>query len=124
MKTLFNMLAYIKNFKIVSRVFGLMLLTAGLSATAAEEYYTWVDENGVVNYAERNPQGYDARHVTPNEARFGRKIRPQFAPQPEASQTPETAGAASGESGESGEGDGAVDPDQLIAAQRISTRMA
>ncbi len=33
------------------------------TAIGAAEYYTWVDENGVTNYAQRNPQGYDAELV-------------------------------------------------------------
>lgn len=39
---------------------------------ADEEYYTWVDENGVTNYAERNPEGVRATFVGRNQA-FGRR---------------------------------------------------
>ena len=41
-----------------------------LPVLAEEDYYTWIDENGVVNYSERNPQGYNAQYVR-REARFG-----------------------------------------------------
>ena len=40
-----------------------VLLTTIFSVQAAE-FYTWVDENGVVNYSERDPQEYDARLVS------------------------------------------------------------
>ena len=33
---------------------------SAMSAIAEEDYYVWVDENGVTNYAQRNPQGYNA----------------------------------------------------------------
>ena len=47
-------------------------------ASAEAEYYTWVDENGVTNYAQKNPQGYDAEHVSKNRP-FGHQDtgRPQ-----------------------------------------------
>ncbi len=56
----------------MSLLIGLFLsLFIAVQATAEEaEYYTWVDENGVVNYAERNPQGYQAEYVTRSK-RFG-----------------------------------------------------
>ena len=44
-----------------------------------EEYYMWVDENGVTNYAERVPTGYQPTHVTGNH-RFGYKARPRSVP--------------------------------------------
>jgi hypothetical protein len=54
-------------------------------AADEEEYYTWVDENGITNYAERNPQGYNARFVTGDEQRFGYNARrgaEEFEPTP------------------------------------------
>lgn len=49
-----------------------MLLLLGPSIVLAEsEYYTWIDEDGITNYSERNPQGYDAEHVSPNSRPFG-----------------------------------------------------
>ena len=42
-----------------------------------QEYYIWVDENGVTNYAERAPVGYQPTHVT-GKQRFGYKTRPEL----------------------------------------------
>jgi len=55
-----------------------------LPALAEEDYYTWIDENGVVNYSERNPQGYNAQYVG-RETRFGynNNQRSTFPPEPE-----------------------------------------
>ena len=53
---------------------GSATLVFAMSVHAAE-YYTWVDENGVTNYSERNPQGYSAEHVTP-QSRFGLRYSP------------------------------------------------
>lgn len=53
---------------------GLILITAltvSSASSAEEEYYTWVDENGITNYAERNPSGYEARFITREQQRFG-----------------------------------------------------
>lgn len=48
------------------------LAVMSLNGHAQEaEYYTWVDENGVTNYAERNPEGISATFVGKNRA-FGR----------------------------------------------------
>ena len=55
-------------------------------STSAAEYYTWVDENGVVNYSERNPQGYSAEHVSGSQ-RFGYQ-RTRVVPDAEATSRP------------------------------------
>jgi len=75
------------------------------NADAAEDYYTWIDENGVTNYAERNPQGYDARYVS-RERKFGRRAVNRQA----ATQTASIPDSPLGNSG--------VDPDEAIAEQR------
>ena len=49
-----------------------MLLVPG--TLSAAEYYTWVDENGVTNYAERQPRGYVVERVE-KERRFGYPTR-------------------------------------------------
>ena len=39
---------------------GILFVICGFLASPVigeAEYYTWVDENGVTNYAERNPRG-------------------------------------------------------------------
>ena len=46
---------------------GILFVICGFLASPVigeAEYYTWVDENGVTNYAERNPQGYDAQFIS------------------------------------------------------------
>lgn len=77
------------------------------TATAASEYYTWVDENGVTNYAERNPQGYNARLVT-KQRRFGDRYQEQTPTE----STPSTTVASASASG--------IDPDELVAEQRAA----
>lgn len=52
----------------------------------------WVDENGVTNYSERNPQGYDAMHVT-RSLRFGEQLR---APEEEDEMTRRPSGSRPG----------------------------
>lgn len=52
----------------------LVLLTP--TSLSAAEYYTWVDENGVTNYAERQPRGYVVERVE-KEQRFGYPVRNQ-----------------------------------------------
>ncbi len=60
-----------------------------LPASAEEDYYTWIDENGVVNYSERNPQGYDARYVNSRDVRFGyNNQRSTFPPPQEGEDEP------------------------------------
>ena len=49
---------------------GLLVLFFTSTSHAEDEYYTWIDEDGVVNYSERNPQGFNARFITRGQ-RFG-----------------------------------------------------
>lgn len=87
----------------------LILVVVGLwapHALAEEEYYTWVDENGITNYAERNPEGIDATYVSRNRA-FGQRAptgRPGSTPgqSTEMQQTPVTS---------------STDPDALVDEQ-------
>lgn len=59
---------------------------AAVNATAEEEYYTWIDENGVTNYAERNPEGVVATFVSRNQA-FGRRAVDEGRPSAQAAQS-------------------------------------
>lgn len=69
---------------------GLSVFMIAASASASE-YYTWVDENGVTNYSEKNPQGYDAQHVTP-QSRFGYRYQSRtLAPESDAGPAEEEA---------------------------------
>lgn len=99
-----------------------LVLGAG-TAMAAGDYYVWVDENGVTNYSERNPKGYNAQHVTDSTApgfpedsvdnrRPGRPPAPQ-APEAQASEAP----AATAPTSAPGQD---VDPDELAAQQRAA----
>jgi len=87
------------------------LLTSGLNAA---EYYTWVDENGVVNYAEKNPRNYDATHITSTRA-FGRREIPR---QPVAGTNSDGGSSDSDGRDSDGEGSAGIDPDEAIAAER------
>jgi hypothetical protein len=73
-KICFSVMGYMRKLELA---LGSALLLFATFATG-EEYYTWVDENGVTNYSERNPQGYDASHVTP-QGRFGYRYQPPAA---------------------------------------------
>ena len=71
-KYCFSVMVYMRKLESTVGLIGLLFLvfTTSTSAAEAPEYYTWVDENGVVNYAQRNPQGYQAQYVTGSQ-RFG-----------------------------------------------------
>lgn len=64
-------------------VLACVLAIPSLTIAEPEEYYTWVDENGVTNYAERNPEGVNATFVGRNRA-YGRPgaVEPNPAPGP------------------------------------------
>jgi len=71
----------------------LVLLYASTS-NAEDDYYTWIDENGVVNYSEHDPQGFDARFVSRSH-RFGyQSDEPLEQETPEQSATQGTAAPA------------------------------
>jgi len=50
---------------ILGLIIGMCCFTA---VTAEKEYYTWIDDNGINNYAERNPQGVSATFVSRNQS--------------------------------------------------------
>jgi len=62
----------------VLSLLALFLMVASKSVSAAE-YYTWVDDDGVTNYSQRDPEGYKAEYITESQRRFGRE---QFDPPP------------------------------------------
>jgi len=90
-------------------VIGTFCVTA-VSATAEEEYYTWIDENGVTNYAERNPEGVQATFVSRNQA-FGRRAADEGRPSSQTAQTAQTASPSAQNDTRS------VDPDALVDEQ-------
>lgn len=74
--------------------FALIILTLSISAQASE-YYTWVDENGVVNFSERDPTEYDAELVSSDRQRaFGYPARRRAEPETPAAEAPPTNEAA------------------------------
>ena len=64
------MMVYIRQLASTVAMLGLILLLYSATSSAEDEYYTWVDAHGVVNYSERNPQGFEARLITRSQ-RFG-----------------------------------------------------
>jgi hypothetical protein len=89
----------------IAITFSLCALTTSLDAK--EDYYTWVDENGITNYAERNPQGYKARHVS-TIRRFGEQVAPKAG---KTSKIPDSPRGTS-------EGTTEANPDYAIAKER------
>ena len=88
---------------------GITIIACGLLAMFAlgeSEYYTWVDKNGVTNYAEK-PTESDA-HLVTRSHRFG-------YPTPE-----QDTGSTPADSGMSTE----VDPDKLIAGEKAEMEAA
>lgn len=75
-----------------------MLMPQNLSG--AQAYFTWIDENGVTNYSQRNPQGYQAQRVSKTH-KFGEQVFLEQRP------APSTRAATTVE----------VDPDALVAEQ-------
>ncbi|HKI73361.1 MAG TPA: DUF4124 domain-containing protein [Pseudomonadales bacterium] len=96
-----------------------MLFLVSAPAGAADDYWVWVDQNGVTNYSEQPPEGIaNARHVTGGEGRFGESER-HFGErypvdQPETPQPDATQPAANPSGG--------VNPDASIADQRAAIR--
>ncbi len=56
---------------LVAALFMVITVALAPAALAGEEYYTWIDENGVTNYASKKPRGYEAAFVAEGEKPFG-----------------------------------------------------
>ena len=63
-------MVYMTKLESTAGLIGLLILVSATTSNAEDEYYTWVDGDGVVNYSEHNPQGFDARFITRSQ-RFG-----------------------------------------------------
>lgn len=94
------------------------LLLMTLPVHSQDGYYVWVDENGITNFAEQQPQGYSARYMTAAKG-FGDST---FAGDEPAQQP--TRGSRPGPATETISAE--VDPDQIIAADRakVATQIA
>ena len=70
----------------------------------------------MTNYAEKNPQGYQATHITSSRA-FGYR-KPQFGERRPSPTTSTAAPQAAASSTESDSSEGGVDPDEAAAEER------
>lgn len=107
----------------------LCLIFGATASLAADEYYVWVDENGVVNYAEKSPPGYDARRVSGSQdlkelkesmasvddRRPGRR-RP--GTEPEQSETDGDEAESGQARSQPSQDDSNVDPDEVASEER------
>ena len=75
-------MVYMRKLESTVGLIGLLVLLYAATSNAEDEYYTWIDENGVVNYSEHNPPGVDARFITHGQ-RFGYQ-----SDEPEEQETP------------------------------------
>lgn len=94
-----------KNLILILAMFLISTVATNQAAFGEEEYYTWVDENGVTNYAERNPEGIDATYVTSSRT-FGQRAVPSNNRRPQGNPTPANSNAPQG-----------PDPDALVDEQ-------
>lgn len=84
-------------------------------AKAAEDYYIWIDENGVTNYAQRNPQGYNAEYVSRARS-FGETFDPRRPGAPPIKDSAETNKPSTPTQTKSKP----IDPDALVAEERAA----
>jgi hypothetical protein len=85
-----------------------------VTATAEQEYYTWIDENGITNYAERNPEGVLATFVSRNQS-FSQRARNNTGQDGRPQSTAPNAAESSGNS--SASNPRGPDPDALVNEQ-------
>jgi len=95
----------------------LLVLLYASTSNAEDDYYTWIDENGVVNYSEHNPQGLDARFVSRSH-RFGYQ-----SDEPLEQETPEQTGAK-GTAAPAPEKERDIDAEIAIQKARIDKEIA
>ncbi len=96
-KYCFSVMVYIRKLESTAGLIGLLILLYATTSNAEDEYYTWIDEDGVVNYSEHNPQGFDARFITSSQ-RFGyQSDEPLEQEAPEQTATQQTAAPAAEE---------------------------
>ena len=94
----------------------------------AQDYYTWVDANGITNYAQKSPQGLDARLVGRSQEAgeddaivdTRRGSRPGAQAFNEATQQAEQAAEQANQASKPDTTSEGVDPDQVIADDRAA----
>ena len=92
--------------KIIVLLFVTLCLPCQTTSAAEDAYYTWVDENGVTNFAQKDPKEYESTYVTRTQE-FGRLNRPK-TPESRKVDTAETPATTRNE----------VDPDLEIQEER------
>jgi len=79
-----------------------LLMMIGFSTPlqgAEDAYYTWVDENGVTNYSQRDPKNKEAIYITRSAVRFGRRSLSEPAPEDSDQAPTADENTADGEAG-------------------------
>lgn len=97
----------------------LVLLLTASTALASTDYWTWVDQNGVTNYAETRPDGVtNAKHIVASQA-FGQRVADD---NDDASQSADDTAAAD-PANDAGNGEsGTIDPDKAAAKDRAAIK--
>jgi hypothetical protein len=102
--------------KIVGQIYRLLSITLlmmiGFSTPVEgreDAYYTWVDENGVTNYSQRDPKIKEATYVTRSAVRFGRRSLSE----PATDTNQESGGEENTDGGEAG-----LDPEAQMQKER------
>jgi len=105
MKNLRSYITSVSTRYLTTTCIAVTLTFSAYTVLAAEDYYTWVDENGVTNYAEKNPLGYQARFVSKTRT-FGQRIATP-TPAPAVPNIPDAPSSVN-----------EVNPDAVIAEER------
>lgn len=95
----------IRLIRIIAPLFIIWYLPCQTINAADDSYYTWIDENGVTNFAQKDPKEYVSTHITGNQ-RFGRLNAPKS---PKKTKQQESSAAAAEQE---------VDPDLEIQSER------
>ena len=98
---------------------GLFILSLVTSAASAgQDYWVWVDKNGITNYAEHEPDGIaNARHIT-TAVPFGERIPGVDS----SSGTDQAAGRPGSSAKDDASGKGGVNPDAAVAGQKAAIK--
>ena len=95
-------------------IFFVICVFLAAAAIGEAEYYTWIDENGVTNYAQRNPPGHNAEFIS--SLRSSGYQRDSRRPQGQRQERANTESTTSDESGS----DISIDAEREAVAQQIA----